>query len=199
MLTRDFPSRITRLAVILSVSLFALCIVAAYYLYRQQAATAESLGENIGSRKAARNVEIALEELIQHLGAGGAQAAAFADKVKQPLAEARGLADKEEEERLVRELEKSYDRAWETLQDNSAASKQDALKVLVADTLPISRRLQKFNAEQIDVSEAEHRQTVRRMAIGLAIVGTVGSLVGVFLGYSVARSLRRSLYQMSVC
>lgn len=200
MLTRDFPSRVARLAVILSVSLFALCIAAAFYFYRQQAATAESLGENIGSRKAARNVEIALEDLIQHLGAGSDQAGVFAAKVKHELAEARRLADKDEEERLVRELEASYDRSWQELQDGSgAATTQHALKVLVADTLPISRRLQKFNAEQIDLSEAEHRETVRRMAIGLAIVGTVGSLVGVFLGYNVARSLRRSLYQISVC
>ena len=79
MLTRDFPSRIARLAVILSLLLFGLCIAAALYLYRQQAVTAENLGENIGSRK----VAAALEELFDRFVKGGVQV----DDLNQELPE----------------------------------------------------------------------------------------------------------------
>ena len=39
---------------------------------------------------------------------------------------------------------------------------------------------------------------VKWMAVGLFGVGTLGSVVGIFLGYHVARSLRQSIYQLSV-
>src|SRR6185503_14683238 len=42
------------------------------------------------------------------------------------------------------------------------------------------------------------RRTVKWIAWALGIVGTVGSLAGVFLGYSVARGLRQSMYRLSV-
>jgi two-component system sensor histidine kinase HydH len=78
-------------------------------------------------------------------------------------------------------------------------SMRAGLRTLETETLPLCIKLQSFNAEQIDLSEAEHRRTVQRMAIGLGVLGTLGSLVGIFLGYSVARHLKRSIYQMSVC
>src|SRR5690242_16312585 len=71
----DFPSRVTRLAAMLSLLLFGLCIGAAFYLYHQQAITAENLGENIGSRRAARDLKAVLEKLVGALADGNLKVA----------------------------------------------------------------------------------------------------------------------------
>src|SRR5207249_1923015 len=150
--------------------------------YQQQAATAENLGENIGSRKVARGLVNVVEKIVERLGSGNLQVDALHDEARDLIKQARRLADKAEEERLVRQLEAAYERyerAWHARSGLDKTKQEDAtraaLRILEAETLPICLRLQNFNAEQIDLSEAEHRQTVRRMAWGLALAGTVGS------------------------
>src|SRR5262249_41526759 len=78
--------------------------------------------------------------------------------------------------------------------DLPQATTQDFVKDVVTEC----GKLQKVNAEQVLDLEKEHRQTVRAAVAGLVVVGTVGSLTGLLLGYGVARGLRRSFHQLSV-
>ena len=70
--------------------------------------------------------------------------------------------------------------------------------MLADETLPSCRELRLFNSRQTEKSEEVHFRRVKWLAWGLAIVGGVGAFAGIFLGYGVARGLRRSIYQVSV-
>ncbi|MFO0969207.1 MAG: ATP-binding protein [Gemmataceae bacterium] len=202
MLRSDFPSWIFRLATLLSLSLLGLCIVGAVYLYRQQADTAESLGENIGSRRVARNLQVDLGTLVDAVRRRPEQVAEVDRKLERLIAQAQDLADKDEERRLVATIEDSYRRFKEHWRRRSAAASDklaaEALAILETETLPACIQLVNFNADQIEESEARHRATVRHMSFGLFAFGAVGSLLGIVLGYTIARRLRQSLYQMSI-
>src|SRR5262249_26905033 len=69
---------------------------------------------------------------------------------------------------------------------------------LETEGIEICGKLEAFEARQISASRAAHRQAVERMAGGLAVAGSLGALGGLLLGYGVARSLQRSIYQLSV-
>ena len=73
-----------------------------------------------------------------------------------------------------------------------------AMTILETETLPLCRQLREYHSLRIEQAAAAHRQTVPWMAWGLAGVGSIGALAGLVLGYSVARRLRRSIYQLSV-
>ena len=64
--------------------------------------------------------------------------------------------------------------------------------------LPTSQQLRRYNADQVELSEREHRETLAAMAWGLAGVGFVSSLAGLILGYGVSRGLHRSIHQLRV-
>ena len=59
--------------------------------------------------------------------------------------------------------------------------------------MPTCRELERFNAAEIERSEAILHRTVAWMAWGLAGVGAIGSLAGLLMGYGVARGLGRSV------
>ena len=59
--------------------------------------------------------------------------------------------------------------------------------------MPTCRELERFNAAEIERSEAILHRTIAWMAWGLAGVGAIGSLAGLLMGYGVARGLGRSV------
>jgi two-component system sensor histidine kinase HydH len=105
--------------------------------------------------------------------------------------------DKPEEARLVRRLEDGFDRYQRRRAEagpgaDGAALRQQALRTL-EEVVPICRELERFNAAEIERSEAILHRTVAWMAWGLAGVGTIGSIAGLLMGYGVARGLGRSV------
>ena len=114
------------------------------------------------------------------------------------LAQARRGVDKPEEARLVGRLEDSFGRylrreAQAASGPAPAAAGREALRTLEAEVVPTCRELERFNAAEIERSEAILHRTVAWMAWGLAGVGTIGSLAGLLMGYGVARGLGRSV------
>jgi two-component system, NtrC family, sensor histidine kinase HydH len=197
---RLYQWRIVAPTVLTSLLLLAVCAVAAVYLYLQQTATAKELGENIGSRRAASNLEETLRDLAALHRAGGAGVEAIHERIDGHLREIEGFADKPEEKILVPQLKDSYQSylaAWRgggSPESRAAA----ALAVLDKRMLPLCRKLRDFNALKIDESEIIHEQTLRWMAWGLAGVSAAGALAGLVLGYGVARGLQRSIHQLRV-
>src|SRR5262249_35311498 len=55
--------------------------------------------------------------------------------------------------------------------------------------------LRQFNSREVEASEQQHRRSLRRMTWGLALVGGLGSVAGLVLGYGLARSMRRTIHQ----
>jgi signal transduction histidine kinase len=205
MLKLNFPSRIAWLTASLSLLLLVVCTVAAANLYLQLRTTGVSLTENVGSRKAAHDLETTLENLADLLQHGSDQVDVLNARIAGLLDEVTRWADKEEEARLVGQLRRSYSHYRQVWQAHHDAPKKEqgqvrraALRVVEAEMLPRCRDLRDFNAEQIEESEAEHRESIKQMVWGLVAVGSLGSLMGLVLGYGVARGLRQSLCQMSV-
>jgi two-component system sensor histidine kinase HydH len=195
MLKHNLPSRIAGLTAFLSLLLFGVCAVTAGYLYWQLRSTGRNLSEDVGSRKAAHDLETTLENLAGLLKGGSKQVDALDERIAGLLDQVTYYADKEEEKRLADQLWQSYHR----YRHLETAQPAKALAVVEKEMLPQCRELRDFNAEQIEKSEAEHRESIRQMVWGLVSLGTIGSLTGLLLGYGVARVLRHSLCQMSVC
>jgi two-component system sensor histidine kinase HydH len=191
--------------ILVAVVLLGTCIAAAVYLRQEQARTAERLRENVNSRRADDELETALETLLVVLPGGNTQVDRLNGRIRKLLVQAKQFADKEEENRLVDRLKQgfdAYERKWREAQGSGSQPAPDrtgtAVQTLKDEVLPACRALRRFNAHQIDQSEAVHRRKVQWVLWGLVGVGCVGALAGIVLGYGVARGLRRSIYQLSV-
>jgi two-component system, NtrC family, sensor histidine kinase HydH len=198
---RNYPFRILLTTTLTSLLLLALCGGVALYLYSQQSATAEVLGENISSRRAASALQESLEDLVAlHSRGGVAEVAPLYERVDAHLAEIEALADKPQERDLAQQLADSYRRYRERWGKaaSSGESGQALAAFLQADTLPTCRSLRDFNTRQIDESELVHRRTLAWMGWGLVAVGAIGSLAGLTLGYGLARGLSRTIHQLRI-
>jgi signal transduction histidine kinase len=186
--------------VLTSLLLLAVCTVVGVYLYRQQTGTAEELGENIGSRQAALNLDETLQDLSAYHRKPDEHVEPLHEKILQRLAEIESFADKPEEKKLAAELNESYDHYLKVWQARAGSPKRAtaALAVLDGEMRPLCQQLRNFNAEQINTSRQAHERTLRWMAWGLAGVSLAGALAGLVLGYGVARGLRRSIHQLRV-
>jgi two-component system sensor histidine kinase HydH len=201
----NLPLRVAGPTVFVSVLLLGLCTATAVYLYRQQATTAQILEENVVGRKIDHDLETAVADLITAHRDGSDQVEALHERIRAWLAQVQELTAEEEESSLVRQLEHSFTRyhqRWDTRAVPVQASGEEAvtaaMTILETETLPLCRQLRDYHSLRIEQTAAAYRQTVHWMAWGLAGVGSIGALAGLVLGYSVARRLRRSIYQLSV-
>jgi signal transduction histidine kinase len=180
---------------LVSLLLLGLCTWVSVALFRQQQETAAVLDENVGSRKAAHDLEAVLEELVARHRDGGPGLDDKQNLAEAHLADIQAFADKDEERRLAARLTEDFDRYGENCRSGDAKA---ALRVLETQALPDCRDLRNYNADQIDKSLAVHMQVLGQLAWQLGVVGVVGSLAGLVLGYGVARGLRRSIHQLRV-
>jgi two-component system sensor histidine kinase HydH len=197
--------RVAGPTVLVSLILFGACTASAVFLYRLHANTAESLADDIDSRRNAAEIETTLRNLITLLRNGSDQVDVLHERIKNLLDESRELASTDAETALQATLETSFNNyhdLWEKRFDEKDSTPQAAVakarKILEAETLPGAVRLRDFNNEQILKSEQELKRTVKWFAWALAAVGCIGSFGGIFFGFGMARALRRSIYQLSV-
>lgn len=189
----------------MSLLLLGLCIAAAAYLYWQQANTAKILDENVITRQIDHDLESAVEALIGLHRSGDDQVDLAQDHFRELLAKAWVAAESEEERTLVIRLQDSFGRYEERWRARRTAvppggedPEQSPIGILQEEALPACHALRELNAQDIENALGRHRRTVCWMAWGLAGVGAVGSLAGVFLGYSVARGVRHSIHGLSI-
>jgi two-component system, NtrC family, sensor histidine kinase HydH len=196
MALRSYPLHFLLTTSLTSVLLLALGSSVAWLVYRQQSATADVLGENIGSRQAAVNLEETLNNLINFHGKGSADVALLQERIHSHLAEIEKFADKAEERDLAHEVEDSFAEYLRLCKRSEAGSK--LAQFLREEMLPACKHLIEYNARQIQESGLLHLQTLRWMAWGLAAVGIFGSLAGLLLGYGLARGLSRTIHQLRI-
>ncbi len=183
-----------------SALLLASSIGVAIYLNSQQAEAAEVLGENIGSRRAAANLREILTDLVTRHQRGETDVELFHERAWTDLGEIERLADKDTEKTLaehMRDSFKKYQDLW-----NTRAERPDAIpaavRILTTETLPACDRLREFNSREIEKSELDHRRTLRWLTWGFVMVGVLGSVAGLLLGYGLARGLRRAVDSLLV-
>ncbi len=205
MLQRYLLLRVAGPTVLVSLLLLGLCTATAVYLYRQQATTAHMLDEHVVSRKIDHELETIIADLIAGHRDGSDQVEALQERMRTLLTDMQAVAHKDEERTLVRQLVHSFTRyrqGWDARVAPEPTSGDDAataaVMLLEAETLPLCRQLRDYHSLRIEHVAAAYHQTMHWMAWGLASVGSIGALAGLILGYSVARRLRHSIYQLSV-
>jgi signal transduction histidine kinase len=200
-----FSLWITAPTFLVSLLLLVLCTLAAVYLYHQQESSAASVVEDVSSAQIAQDLKSTLHDLAAMERDSGDKVEPLHQRIERQLAEARALADKQRERDLVGRLENAwhtYVQLWRsrsaTPGEHQAEAREERLKILESDMLPLCRDLQTFNVQQIRTSERAHRATVKWVVAGLLTIGIIGALAGLLLGYGVARRLRHSIYHLSV-
>jgi two-component system, NtrC family, sensor histidine kinase HydH len=202
---RSTNLRLVLPAVVSGLLSFAFCASIAFFLFREQSTSAAALEENLNSHRAAADLEENLGDLTVLLRARVEGVTALNDRIAEHLEVASGLADSPTERLLVDRVESSFSRylqIWEQIPDHPGPEHESriraALKVIESETLKECEELREHNRVRMTVANEEHQITLRRLSWGLAAIGGSGGLAGLFLGYSVARGLSRSIQRLQV-
>jgi two-component system, NtrC family, sensor histidine kinase HydH len=204
MLQRHLLLRVAGPTVLVSLLLLGLCTATAVYLYRQQATTARMLDEHVISRKIDHALETAIADLIAVHRDRSDQVDVLHERIHTLLTDIQAVAHTGEERSLVRQLVHSFTRyrqTWDTRVAPKHASGDEAataVAFLETKTLPLCLHLREYHSLRIEQVASAYHHTMHWMAWGLASVGSIGALAGLILGYSVARRLRHSIYQLRV-
>jgi two-component system, NtrC family, sensor histidine kinase HydH len=193
---RHYPGRVLVVSAVGSALVLLVCGTVAVYLEREQSRTAGVLSENIGSRRAAADLEEALLDLIALEQSGARDVEPLHHRVAGHLAAIDELADKDRERVLAAQAADgfaAYLAAW-----RAGRPADERIRLLRGAPLAACQELRNFNAGQIEESNVDHSRALRRMTWGLAVVGGLGSVAGLVLGYGLARGLRQTLHRFLV-
>jgi signal transduction histidine kinase len=197
--------------VLVSLALVAACIFGLFYLNDLHVEASDVLSENEKSTRAAMQLETSTRALIHLLQehTGNDLPPKVTDQfhqVESCLTEAQLLANWEPEKELVKRIASGLD-SFEQERNRLLASEARPLStderqrlagLLEEKVLAPSTELQKYNSTEIEKSDERNRRIVRTLQWGLVILGIGVPLSGLLLGFAVARSLRHSIYQLSV-
>jgi len=193
---RTYPGRLLIVSTAGSVLVLLLCGTVAVHLEREQSRTAGVLSENIGSRRAAADLEEALLDLIAQEQSAAKDVGPLHERIAGHLAAIEELADKDRERVLAARAADGfavYLAAW-----RAGRPANERVRLLRGDPLTACQELRNFNAEQIEESNRDHSLALRQMTWGLALVGGLGSAAGLLLGYGLARGLRQTIHRFLV-
>lgn len=190
---------------LISLCLVGLCAVTALSLFHQQASVTQVLRENVQSRQAAADLRGALNVLVELEHRHVETVADLHVQAGERLRALEGRADQPEERELARRMRAGFDqylRRWQALPPPADPGHEpavaDATKYLEAEVLLPCREYEAYNDRRVEESTRGHEQVLRRLASGLAVIGGLGAVAGVVLGFGVARSLSRSIRRLQV-
>ncbi len=198
-------SKWIRLSFVSSAVLLVLCVVLGYLLFRQQAAVAAVLHENIVSGRADSDLVEALVDLKVLLGDRAERLGGLHDRIELHLESVLDSANEEEELVLAERVVVSYRRYCEQRNALPAAGSPERpaairalIDILERETTPACQQLVDYNAGRIEASSIEHQQVIRYLALGMAGIGVLGTVAGTLLGYAAARGVRSSIQRLQV-
>jgi len=200
---------------LVSLALVCACIFGLLYINQLHVNVSYELSENVRSTQAADRVVTATSTLLGLLTDARRERHAsesFANQVQEErqvlgeaLNESRNLANFDREKELVQQIAGGVDMfesRWQkrvTLAAEKRSGYDDEIAAeLKENVLQAAIDLRKFNAGQIAESDRDNQRTVRTLKWGLLAVGLGAPVSGLLLGFAVARSLRHSIYQLSV-
>jgi len=198
--------------VLVSLALVAACIFGLFYLNDLHVEASDVLSENEKSTRAAMGLETSTSALVQVLNdpsetvLSGKITDQF-QQAQQDLSAAQDLANWKEEKELVKQISQgmeTFNLNWDQLASSSEGKPIPRVErlalanLLEKNVLAPSIELRKFNSRQIEESDASNRRIVTTLKWGLVVLGIGVPLSGLVLGFAVARSLRHSIYQLSV-
>jgi len=220
-MNRRILIQVTAPAVVIGVILFAACLVSAWYINRLQTNMSTILSQNVASLRAAQQLEISLRQLRFHCFLHLIDPdEALLEEIRlddqtfeEWLARAREAAHTPEEGVLIRSIEEGYDRYHEGQKDQEALSRLRAEVERagpqrdysrLAEAHPIRhvvdpcRVLLRVNEEAMASAAQESERVSRMLHVTMVLLGLVGPISGLIIGYGIARGLSRSIYELSV-
>jgi two-component system, NtrC family, sensor histidine kinase HydH len=207
--------RVTAPAVVIGLLLLATCMVSIHSIKRLQSNLDDILDENVRSLRAALELEIRVRQLRFHsllylLDPEKAQARVKRieqdqDRFEAALNRVRQGSTTDKEKEQVRAIEAGYEeyQAEQARLRKAAAQGRPAREFSdLADKHPVDKVVNPCEVLR-DLNEEKMKETAAEgQRVGLErwmlLVGIAGPLGGLLMGYGVARTLRRSIYRLSV-
>jgi signal transduction histidine kinase len=198
--------------VLVSLALVAACIFGLFYLNDLHLESSGVLSENQNSTLAAFRLQTSTKAVVQVLKdqADNVSSTKIIDQfqqVQQDLNAAQKLANWPEERELVNQISQALEEFNQILAHLASSSEGRPLprtqRLELADwlkknVLAPSTDLLEFNNRQSKLSETSNQRIITTLEWGLVVLGVGVPLSGLLLGFAVARSLRHSIYQLSV-
>ncbi|HEV3257937.1 MAG TPA: ATP-binding protein [Gemmataceae bacterium] len=214
-MNRRILMQVTGPAVVIGLLLLATCVVSIWYINRLQADLTNVLEENVRSLKAAQELEIRVRQLRYHnfiylldpnekrLEPIQTAHQQFEEALRVVQDTAHTPAETDQVHRIEAGYRQYHDELAKLRQRFAGGAPRANLGKL-ADAHPVIRVVEP--CEQLlrinnDMMEQSHRQSE---AVGswaqwtMLLLGLLGPVGGLIIGYGVARGLSRSIYQLSV-
>ncbi|MGH7200180.1 MAG: sensor histidine kinase, partial [Planctomycetaceae bacterium] len=156
------------------------------------------------------NVRDARHELVRYLDSHDPQSLRRAldcrNDIERWFRQADRLATTEPEQASIAHVRQGLDRFFEQLsrlvQDSDGPIPQATVsqlrRILTEEVLVHARQYLDINERELENSNRHNRAMSDRLALGLLLLGTCGSIAGLVAGYGAARGISRSIFQLSV-
>lgn len=193
------------LLVILGLGLIALCIFMAIALFSQHRSSNLILRENVSSKRVAVELEECLTDLIALENDQVERVSVLHERISVLLDQLSLVADQESEQEIKSRLDEQYQiylNRWNQLPPISNAEheqkRKEVTQFLDSSVRKVCDEFIQYNDRRIEESVANEEKVLRRLAWGLALVGVLGGVAGIVLGYAVARTVAVSIRKLQV-
>jgi two-component system sensor histidine kinase HydH len=191
------------------------CLVSVWYIHRLQTNQARVLLENVASLKAAQDLEIVLRQLRFHsfvyladprpdrLNPIEMDHLKF-EKALRVVEESNRTPDQRATVDAIRAGYLKYRGKMSKLRDEVASGKPLTNFGQLADSHPIQSAVEpcqdllQLNQAAMDASSEDNDRTSRQARLVMLLMGIIGPLSGIGFGVGIARTLSRSILQLSV-
>ncbi len=207
--------RVTAPAVAVGLLLLAAGLAGARYINRLQRNLADILQENVTSLQAAQELEIRVRQLrfrsllylMDPVPERLAPIRQAEQRFEEALDTARESAATPDEQAYVQAIQAGYQRYHEEqarLRAEARPGRSAPELQALADTHPIQQvvtpcqGLSRLNQEKMAEAAEESRRLAQQGNVAMLLLGLLGPVGGIVMGYGVTRGLRRSIYRLSV-
>ncbi len=196
--------RFVRPVALTSLLLLGLCVLAAIWLLRQQAAAAEALSQNLAQRRAAGDLEQSLADLLALLRNGVEKVDPINMRIDIHFQQIQKLAAASDDREMIQQLVESYGRyydLWKQTREPGVGLTDKinaAADLLENETLPLSNALVAGDTRKIEPSETDYGKAMRSLAWGMGGIGVMGTVAGLVFGYGVARGLSLTIRRLQI-
>lgn len=214
-MNRRLLIQITTPMVLIGLLLLGACLVSAWYVNKLQTNLAGILSRNVLSQEAAQDLEIKVRQLRFHsflylIDPTAARREIIVkdhENFEKALQVAKRTADTEPERRCVQEIEtgyQQYNSELEKLLSVAVPSIQRADLAKLMDAHPVqhvvgpSQELLQINKNMMEQTSQESQRVAGQAQLIMIVLGLIGPISGIIIGYGISRGLSRSIYQLSV-